>query len=204
MNNAISFKSKIRFVDKNTFVNTASGKEIEPENRPAAFAERYYIPTVRTCTGGGILSPNNEAYGFHIYDGENTNKTVANRLKLDILLFDETPERALIIGSKKHPSRPYSQKNFSIIKNCLEKHIKNVTLFEEHTDNFAQSSLHYDLKTDTYTILTQFFKDGKEECVKTLADLLGIFKNIKIANGDELFIGKQQILKEFCPKIFRK
>lgn len=190
------------FVDKETFVRTAKGKQITPENRPAAFADEFYSPTIRTCTAGAIVSPNSEAYGFHIFDGEKTSETVSKRLNMDVFLFDNPPQRALVIGSKKHKSRPYSQKNFDAIKKCLEKHMDNVTSFEEHTDLFGQSNIHYDLKTDTYTILTQFFREGKEECVRTLKDLLSSFKKIKIAQGDELFVGKQQITKESCPKIF--
>lgn len=202
MNN-IAFKSKIQFVDKKTFIDTANGKRISPDNRPGAFGDEFYTITVRTCTGGGIVVPNKEAYGFHFFDSLLTNKTLAKRLNLDVLLFDNPPERAVIIGSKDHHSRPYSKMNFKTIERVLEKHIDNISIFEEHVDNFTQSNLHYNLKTDTYTILTQFVKNGKEECIKTLEDLLANFKRIKIAHGDELFIGKEKILKEMCPKIFK-
>jgi len=202
MNNNISFRSKINFVDKDTFVNIAKGKKISPETRTAAFADEFFSPRVRSCTAGGILSVNEESYGFHFYDDSNIGECGLNTLKRDIALFDNSPQRAFIIGSKRHKCRPFSKRNLVIIKKYLDNNINNVSVFEGHTDKYAQSSFHYDLKTDTYTVFTQFFKNGKEKCVNSLRDLLNNFKNIKIANGDVLFIGNQQITKDMYPSIF--
>ena len=202
MSNDISFKSRIKFVDKNSFIKIANGKKIDQIEKPCAFAEEFYTTCIRTCTGGGIVSPKNECYGFHILDNERTNKIYPLRLKLELPLFGITPERALLIGSKDHQSRPFSKENFKEILNVIKKFTPNITRFEEHTDRFAQSSLHYDLKTDTYTILTQFVKNEKEDYIKTLQDLLENFRKIKITNGDELYIGETQITKQACPEIF--
>lgn len=204
MNNNVSFQSRIKFVNKDAFINTVSGKRINHIMRPIAFADEFYTNCVRSCTAGGIISPNQEAYAFHIFDGKLTHESICSRFSRDLELFDNPPERALLIGGKRHSTRPYSLKNFKLILKSIKEKVKNISYFEQHTDAFAQSSLHYNLKNDTYTIFTQFFKDGKEECIQSLDDLLKNFKKIKIAKGDELFLGETKIAPEEYPKIFEK
>ena len=94
--------------------------------------------------------------------------------------------------------------NFKIIKDTIKQYIDRVSYFEQHNDYYAQTSLHYSTIDDTYTILTQYFKDGKEACVESLKELLSNFKRIKIAKGDELFFGEIKIDPKECPKIFEK
>lgn len=204
MNNNVSFQSKIKFVDKKTFINTVNGTRIDHINRPIAFTNEFFTNCIRSCTAGAIVAPKKETYGFHIFDGLQTQNSIYPRFSIDMKLFDNPPERALIIGGKLHHTRPYSMPNFKIIKDTIKQYIDRVSYFEQHNDYYAQTSLHYSTIDDTYTILTQYFKDGKEACVESLKELLSNFKRIKIAKGDELFFGEIKIDPKECPKIFEK
>ncbi len=204
MNNNVSFQSRIRFVDKKTFINTVTGKRIDHIERPIAFVDDFFTNCIRSCSAGAIVAPHKEVYAYHIFDGKETHKTIYERLTMDIKLFDTPPKHALIIGGKEHSTRPFSIPNFKIIKDLLRDNIDNVSYFEQHTDYYAQSSLHYDKKNDVYTILTQFFNNGKEDYIKTIKDLLCNFKKIRIAKGDELFIGGLKINPIEYSSIFEK
>lgn len=204
MDSNISFQSRIKFVNKKVFIDVVNGKRIDHIERPVAFADEFFTNCVRSCTAGGIVTPQKEAYGFHILDDICTNTSINDRFRFDIKLFDNPPERALIIGGKKHHTRPFSMANFKLIKDTIKNYINNVSYFEQHTDYYAQSSIHYSLKDDTYTILTQYFKNGKEKCVESLKELLENFKNIKIAKGDELFIGEVKVSPNEVSGIFKK
>ena len=204
MNNNISFQSRIRFVDKKTFIDTVKGKRIDHISRPVAFADEFYTNCVRSCTAGGVTVPHKESYGFHILDDIATHVSIYDRFKIDMKFFDNTPERALIIGGKNHHTRPMSMPNFKLIRDTLKQYIDKISYFEQHTNFYSQSSLHYDKESDTYTILTQYFQDGKEKSVATLKVLLENFKKVKISKGDELFFGETKIDPKEYSQIFEK
>lgn len=204
MNNSVSFQSRIKFVNKKTFIETVKGERIDHITKPIAFADEFFTNCVRSCTAGAVIAPQKDTYGFHILDDIVTHTSFPNRFKMDMKFFEGQPERALVIGGKKHHSRPMSMPNFKLIKDSIQKIVENISYFEQHTDKYAQTSFHYSAPNDTYSILTQYFKDGKEACVESLSELLENFKHIQIAKGDELFLGETKITPKECPKIFKK
>ena len=111
--------------------------------------------------------------------------------------------RGMIIGSKDLRHRPYAKPNFNYIRNYLEKNIKYLTVFREHTHEIGESNFQYDVKTDICTICSRyklgpqmaFYKD-----VDSPEELKNAYKEIKIADGDELYImGKKVDIKLFQP-----
>ena len=203
MDNKISFKSRINFVDAKTFIRVANGIEVNHIHNPIEFADEFYTTGVKTCSAGAAVIPHKTAYGFHTYDCENTNKTIGTRFNIDLNLSDEKPKRALIIGSKKRNDRPFSPLNFNLIKRTLEKYTKHITTFEEQTQEMQQTCLHYDAKTDTYTILTRYLKDKEVDYIKSIKDLLKSFKTISIAKGDDLYVENIKIEKSEYPELFK-
>ena len=159
-----------------------------------------YTSKIRTCTGGGFVVPNKEACCFHFLNSSYFYEYMDSIL--NFYLSTVKPERALIIGSKKLSTVNYSIENFKRIENIIKSKVKNVTIFERHRFPFSQSSFHYDVKKDTWTILSQYSYKDKQYEVTTLKDLLRLFKKISIAKGDRLFINGKEILPKDCPKIF--
>ena len=78
----------------------------------------------------------------------------------------------------------------------------NLTIFEKHKHDCSQSHISYSLKDDTWLIASDYIDNETEEyCwVNSLASLKKAFEKIKIAKGDELFIGEKKILPD-PPKI---
>lgn len=205
MDNSIAFKSKINFVNLNTFEEVVGGQKIHHLSRDILKASSFYSYDIRTCTGGGVVSPNkHEACGFHILDCYENNVNL-NKIIKKIFKYAKVdkPERALLIGGKLTSSAPLSLQNFKEIKNKLKDKIHKITLFEEHNSFLGQSSFHYDLKTDTWTILSQYaHKEERGTEVLTPELLKRAYKKIKIADGDELYINRKKVLKTEFPEFF--
>lgn len=204
MDNNISFKSRINFVTLNKFEDIVGGSKINHLSRNILNSKEFYSFQIRTCTGGGIVSPlQREACGFHILHSHENAECMSKIIK-KIFRFARTnnPERALIIGGKDITGARFSMYNFREIKNALLKKVPHVTVFEEHLYRASESSIHYNLQKDTWSIYSNRGVGQNFEEVLTPESLKQLFKKVRIADGDELFINGKKILKEDYPEFF--
>ena len=205
-NNSISFTSKIRFVDRHIYKIMDKKNFIDfIHSKPNILkADEFYSEEIRTCTGGGLVNPYKEAEGFHFWD-DYTNKKNFPHLVNSLFRFVKNPERGLLIGSKELEIFPYSVEQFNRFKKVFLERVKNVTIFQQHTFPYAETHYHYSLADDTWTLCSHYRneKDLNYKTIKSLDALKKCFKNISIAEGDRLFIGKKEILPTDAPEIFK-
>lgn len=209
--NNITFSSKINFVTYDEFCERVNPRKavcipstsFAPE---IVKGDEFYSVQLRSCSGGGIVEPDISSAGFHSFDSKyNLDKAeqVIERL------FELVPGATggLIIGGKNLPDAIYSEKQFDKLKEGLLKKIKNVSIFKMHTHPSAETYYHYSLPEDTWTICSQSpsqkgrlrFND-----VMTLKQLKSAFSDIKIADGDELYINYEKISPKEAPEFFDK
>ena len=194
MINKISFGSKINFVPCYKFLSDhEKGKYIDFKEHfiNVEEAPEFYTMSIADCNAGGIISPHKKSMGFHING--------LYYLKDGPFDICGTPERALLIGSKRNIFSPNSITNFNVLQKYLQNKVKHLTYFQEHKPLFSASDIHYSLDNDTWTISTQY---GVLSEVKSIKDLFRVFRKIKIANGDSLFIDEKEILPKDFPDIF--
>ena len=210
MDNKISFKSNIKFVDKRTFQNLLKSRDFKYidygwsetiSNRWFNKIDLLYTEKVRTCTAGAIVSPHKKAKGFHIYHSRD------NHRFLDAFfhyMFESLskPQRALLIGAKNLSDTPFSLANFRKAKELIGTKTKNISFFEGHSFRTSETDFCYSLKDDTWTIYSSFLSKGKEIPVITPQRLKRAFQKIQIASGDRLFVGGKEITRKKCPEIF--
>lgn len=203
--NSITFTSTIRFADRRAYNLLKKNNKIEYfHNRPNILkADQFYSEEIRTCTGGGLVKPFEEAEGFHIWDDKPNMKKFPDNIN-KLFRFVKNPERGILIGSKNRKENPYSMEMFAKFKKVFLERVKNISLFERHRYELSETNYHYSLKDDTWTIYSTYQRDKNSAMrqIKTLDDLLECFENISIAKGDRLFIGKKEILPKDCPEIF--
>ena len=202
----ITFKSKIQFVHNIEFSkNKTKGYYIGyTHNVPNILkADKFYTEAIRTCTGGGLVIPQKEAIGFHIWD-DKTNKKNFELIKNSMFRWIQNPERGLLIGSKKLIGSPFSIEQFQKFKKSFSEKVPNLTLFEEHANQYSQSHFSYSVKDDTWIIASDYYEPEtkKHIVVTSLEALKKAFKTIKIAKGDSLFIGKKEITPQNAPELF--
>ena len=167
-------------------------------------ADEFYSEGIKTCTGGGVVIPFKEAEGFHFWD-DMTNKKKFPDIVNSLFRFVKNPQRALLVGSKKLDDSPYSIEQFERFKKVFTERIKNVSLFERHRYENAQTHYIYSLDNDTWTLFSEYQK-GKNiryNQVKSLKALKECFENISIADGDRLFINNKEITKADAPELFQ-
>lgn len=203
--NSVSFTSNINFVDRITYSKLLKKNAIGYwHDVPNILkADEFYSENIRTCTGGGIVNPFNEAEGFHFWDDKPNQKNFSKIIN-SLFRFVKSPERALLIGSKELDGNPYSIEQFERFKHVFTSRIKNVSLLERHRYESSQTHFHYSLNNDTWTILAQYRKsdDGRNIQVKNLKTLKECYHNVKIAQGDRLFIGGKEIKSSDAPELF--
>jgi len=202
----VSFKSKYNFVDIHEFrkVTRRCFNYVPFGNQEPYFIKgpQIFTEEVRTCSGG-LITNLVETLGYHALDSLIMEELLPEIMQKMLGAINLENARGMIVGSKDLRSRPYSKSNFSCIREYLEKNIKNLTVFREHTHEIGETNFHYDVKTDICTICSRyklgphmaFYKD-----VDTPAELKEAYKEIKIADGDELYIrGKKVDTKLFQP-----
>lgn len=205
-NSSVSFTSNIHFVDRIAY------NKIKKKNSIGFWhdvpnilkADEFYSEGIKTCTGGGIVIPFKEAEGFHFWD-DMTNKKKFPDIVNSLFRFVKNPQRALLVGSKKLDDSPYSIEQFERFKKVFTERIKNVSLFERHRYENAQTHYIYSLNDDTWTLFSEYQK-GKNiryNQVKSLKALKECFENISIADGDRLFINNKEITKADAPELFQ-
>lgn len=206
MDNAISFRSNIKFIHPIDFLKTSNkGSYIGFFHNETNIlkCDKFHTKNIRTCTAGGIINPLKESLGFHILD-DNTNKNKLNEIETSILKSLNRVERGVLIGSKNLTNSPFSIEMFEKFKSFLSKHIPKLSIFEEHRHSCSQSHFCYSLEDDTWLITTDYINNLTEEYnyVHSLQTLKEAFRNIKIANGDKLFIENKEITSKDAPELF--
>ena len=201
MDNRISFTSTINFVTGREFAKTVRKCHTyipyEPYEADTFYkiANSFFTTDIRTCSAGGFSDGIDFALGLHILDSFNNNKYI-NIIKNTIKnKLPDRPLHGLLIGSKNLVWRNLeSPKNFAELKNFMQKNAKYFSYFEEH-NSAAESNIHYGLINDTWTINTKAFDKRKELYydVITKYELLKVFKDIHISDGDILMIKGQKI-----------
>ena len=189
----ISFKSRINFVDINTFkrLQQNGGKYVAfKENSPLyCKSDKFYTSLIKTCTGGGITDGNTNAVGFHLLDSYENYSQIDKICKYIIDAVENSPLSGLLVGGKNLLNRKYSRKMFQAMKNNFSDRVDNLSIFEEHANHYGATSYIYDLKTDTWTLCADFIdSDLKYHNVNSLEKLKNFYKKIKIAKNDILLI----------------
>ena len=207
----VSFTSKFNFVDAKTFDKFRRGVYVDYKRgalpvkiskNPSAIdnlADEFHTDEGRTCSLGAIVDTKNGiAAGFHRYDDYENLLTMDEYLKYLFSLV-KNPDRALILGSKNLKFSNYSKPIFEMFVNEISKRVKNVTIFREHLFPYSETDLHYSANNDTYTIHSMFrLRTGITDYDVTSPDLLkNSFKEVIIADGDELLFNGQQ-----CSKLY--
>ena len=204
-NSSITFTSNIHFVDRKTYNLIKKKNSIGFwHNTPNILkADEFYSEGIKTCTGGGVVIPYKEAEGFHFWD-DRTNKKNFSQIVNSLFRFVKNPQRALLVGSKDLEGNPYSIEQFQRLKKVFLERIKDVTLFEKHNFDNAQTHYHYSLKDDTWTLFSEYRKSdkGRYHTVKDLKSLKECFENISIAEGDKLFLNGKEIKINDASEIF--
>lgn len=211
-NQNINFKSNIKFVSGKEFDSKMfrrffyCGKPQDPFISSFVKGKDVWTPEVRTCTAGGVVDTN-DVLAFHLID-KAENITEAKHSFADIIrnLTVET-KSALLIGSKDVKSRKLSIPLFEQVKSELKK-LVTPSVFETHTNKFAESNIGYEKATDTWFINTTYPKHPmlpyKRVDITDFETLQNNFENIKIAPQDRLFVGGKEITPELYPEIFVK
>lgn len=206
MNNSnVSFTAKIEFINGTKFFkNKDKGQYIGYlHNEPNAYkCDKFHSEGIRTCTGGGLEDDNHNALGFHFLD-DKTNKK--NFIDIVVKLFRWMPNanRGILIGSKELDGNPYSREQFIRFKEVFSRRLDNLTLFENHKNTCSETNFQHDKTTDTWTLTTSYIdKNGKYKYVKTINDLREAYENIKIADGDTLFLNGKEVSKADAPDFF--
>lgn len=205
-NSSVSFTSNICFVDRIAYNKIKKRNSIGFWHTVPNIlkADEFYSEGIKTCTGGGIVIPFKEAEGFHFWD-DMTNKKKFPDIVNSLFRFVKNPQRALLVGSKNLDDSPYSIEQFERFKKVFTERIKNVSLFERHRYENAQTHYIYSLNDDTWTLFSEYQK-GKNiryNQVKNLKALKECFENISIADGDRLFINNKEITRADAPELFQ-
>jgi hypothetical protein len=211
VDNGITFTSNIKFVKYSTYKKLCRNcvKIGFLDDEPNILkASKFYSMNIRTCTGGGLVTPQKEAEGFHFLDNSWSKKSFLANIKR-LFNYVKDPQNAILIGSKDLVENKFSIEQFQNLKKIFNKKVKNVSSFEEHSYLRSETHYQYSLDTDTWTICSRYWtRDSDKQLtphtVGSIEELKNCFKSISIAPSDKLFIGKQEILPKDCPEIFQK
>jgi len=208
LDNNVSFTSNIRFVSYGKFRRISHGTpniRFELGERNIVKADKFHSYDIRTCTGGGLVDPYVEAEGFHLLDD------IANRNNFAEIIdkmfnYVKAPQRGLLIGSKDLGRGLCSIAQFQDLKKVFLQRVRNISIFEQHKYTSSESHYHYSLDTDTWTICSRYWETKHKKFlphdVKSVEGLKDFFKKVSIAEGDRLFIGKQEVLPQDYPELF--
>lgn len=204
-NNSPTFTSNIRFVSGAAFEKLKTGQRIgyKHDEPNLIKAKDFYSVQIRTCTGGGLVNPHQEAEGFHLWD-DLTNMLDFHDIVVKMFRFVKNPEHGLLVGSKELERSPYSIEQFQNLKKIFKQRVPHLSLFEQHKYMFSETNYQYSLDDDTWTLCTNYriSSDAKFNSIKSVNTLKNCFEKIKIADGDRLFIGQKEILPKDYPELW--
>lgn len=93
---------------------------------------------------------------------------------------------------------------YILIKEFLLKNVRYLSIFEKHKQTCSQTHFNYSLKNDTWLVTSDYIDDstGDYHLVNSIETLRSMFEYIKIAKGDELYIGNKKITSVEAPDLF--
>lgn len=209
MSKSVSFSSNIRFVNGADYAKLLAKSSADRigylHNEVNLLKSPHFFSTeIRTCTGGGLVTQELEAEGFHLLD-DMPNMKAAHDILVKLFRYVKNPERGLLVGSKDVKDRPYSCKQFKNLKEAFQKRGVLLSFFEKHLYRKSETAFHYSLNDDTWTLCTGFSRpiENKWNYVSNPVDLRSCFEKVKIADGDRLFIGAKEITPGSYPEFFK-
>lgn len=207
--NNISFKSRINILSPYHYLKSPASQNIihyfqDAKHKNIVMAPDFCTKSIRTCTGGGLMSKNSSsAVGFHIWDEAKYDnfKTYIKHIKKIMPIADN----GLLIGSKSLNDAEQSIPYFNKIQEQLLEVCPNLSYFKTFTKQFGQADFTYLRDIDTWNIRLSSLKPYSTEMthIYKLKEFLSFFKEISIAPTDTLFINGKQITKTQVPEIFR-
>lgn len=205
----ITFSSTINFVSCDQFNDRVNPNKVQiiPSwcvEPCSAEGDEFYSVQLRSCSGGGIVKPNEKVVGFHFFDCQKNLDEVDKNVDD---LFEKNPdaERGLVIGAKDLPRAECSVPQLLKIRDRFLERLKSVSIFNTHSNPDSETNYYYSVEDDEWTINTQYSNPPGHpnvHDVDTLEKLKNAFKEIKIADGDELLIMGMKVKKEDAPEFF--
>lgn len=208
--NFVNFKANIKFLDGKKFGKCCLDNYFycsyptSPLTKSMAIGDKFCTFKIRSCTGGGIIGKEG-ALGFHFYDATKNIEKVSNYFKNIVEENVFEPISALLIGSKDIPSAPNSVRLYNEVAKQTKK-IVTPSEFKTFADGFAEADIAYEKVKDTWFVnafrLQDKFFYTKHLEIESVNDLKSMFKSIKIAPQDRLFIGEKEVLASEHPELF--
>lgn len=214
INNNISFKSKIHFVNKHTLEQLKKGVNINhlSEHDNIIKNDNFHTSDVRTCTAGSFVFKDKALtpVGFHFHNSKSNFLDSKNLVFKVLNKLDKIPDNGILFGSKEllysfgTPSRAFSVPFFKNLKTAFSEILPNISIFEQHKKSRGQTHYYYSKKEDTHYLCAEsrVTNNSIDKPVKTLDALIGFYKNISIAKTDELFINGKEITRKKAPYLF--
>lgn len=208
--NSLNFNANIKFLDGKKFGKCGLDNYFycsypaSPLMESMATGDKFWTSQIRSCTGGGIIGKEG-SLGFHLYDATKNIEKVSNYFKNIVKDNVFEPISALLIGSKDIPSAPNSIPLYNEVAKQTKKMV-TPSEFKTFVDGFAEADIAYEKATDTWFV-NAFHLQDKIFCtehleIESVNDLKSMFKLIKIAPQDRLFIGEKEVLASEHPELF--
>lgn len=190
-NNQVAFKSKIKFVDFQTFIkHSAYSSRIGSSDifcHNMARAPKYSTSGIGPCVAICINGKNNSAIHIRPFD---INQESSNQIShlIEEMGGDKEINNCLIIGGQPEISKDNYLEILNIAINKFENLKNKITLLCGQKDPKYSTNLYYDKKKDTYLLNTvQSEKINlQDSMVKSQAELEDFYDFRHIAPGDEV------------------
>ena len=205
-----NFNANIKFVDTNDFEKRDFGNyfycdhPLKDLSNSMIVGDKFWTSEIKSCTAGGIVGED-ETLGFHLYDSRLNVKKVATSFAKIVKNKIINPISAFIIGSKDIPNAPDSVPLYKEVSKQTKK-LVTPTEFETYEKKFSEADIGYERETDTWYVNAISLKNPmmitEREEIKSVDDLKSMFKLIRIAPQDRLFIGEEEILQSEHPELF--
>ncbi len=203
----VTFKLRINIVPEKAFEELKQGAYVDVRNikqlpddiklRVGIIkSDEFYTDGIRTCTAGELANTETkETICFHYYDDLNNLENVKTFINF---LFGEikNPDQGFLIGSKNLKNSNYSLPIFQSFYEEFTKRVKNLSVFREHLFKDSESNIHYSQKGNILNISSTFRENmGTNYSDLTSPGLLNnCYKEIKLANGDKLYINGTEVM----------
>lgn len=208
--NSPTFNAKIKFVDTKKFADYALDNYFYCAHPYQDLADsmivgkKFWTSEVKSCTAGGIVGKE-ETLGLHIYDCHMNVRKVATSFVRTVKEKIVEPISAFIMGSKDIPSAPDSVPLYKEVAKQTKKMV-TPSEFETFANKFSEADIGYIRESDTWLVNAVSLENpmlpiNRTE-IETVNDLKSMFKSIKIAPQDRLFIGEKEVLVSEHPELF--
>lgn len=181
-NFGVSFTSKIVIDNIKNFYEKVYYNSKEAYSESISEGDSIGTLGLATCIGGGITN-RNTCYVFHYSSpGKAQLCSIDEKIKI---LERENEKPGIFITGGYYPwylSKIY----FDRVMDKIKEYKDNTTIIWVQK-NLESTSIHYDVKKDTWT-LANYDAD-----INSLEDLKKVYEIVKIADGDELWLGGKKV-----------